>query len=169
MLTKFKLFLTIGLIGLFFLGIGCSTDEDDDLPKKDDSVLIAVVVTNDDVFDFDKNDKVAEVLFSDSMGLVGSPVFVKIDHYEIERFDGREITATLVLTNTDATKLDEFEITHLYSEDSTDMKFLAPQVLTIPALLNFELILTVKDPESEDYFESKGYYQFYVNKGAPAT
>lgn len=169
MLTKFKLFLIIGLFGVFIFWLGCSEDDEDDLPKKDDSVLIAVVVSNDDVFDFDKNDKIAEVLFTDSRGPIGTPVSIEIEHKEIERFDGREITATLLLENPELTKVDEFEITHLYSDKKTNMKFLAPQVIAIPSLLNFQLILTVQEPDSENNFEAIGYYQFLVKRGAPAT
>ena len=58
---------------------------------------------------------------------------------------------------------------HQFDDERTEFKFIVPQILTVPTVLNFRVYLNVYDDDSNDYFEARGFYQFFVNQGTPAT
>jgi hypothetical protein len=164
------IFLGIILAALIFsMTTACSQTANETTTKKDDSVLVSLLVAHDDIFGFDIDAVLGKAWFSDSRGPVGSPVrcVLKID--DIERFGDSEIDATLDLLNLDAIKLDSFEAVAVLDKDRLEFKFIVPQVVTVPTLLDFVLTLDIYDAGSEDYFEAKGNFQFYVNQGTPAT
>lgn len=160
-----SIFLTL-ILPLVF---SCSQNEDEDPPPKDDSLVIHITVRHDDLFGFDLYEKIGRVFFSDSVGLVGSPITVALAIDEIDRFDDNVIDVRLVLENLDAIKTGEFSVDYELNGKDGEFSFIIPQIKTVPTLLNFKLFLTVEDTDSEDYFEATIFYQFFVNQGTPAT
>jgi hypothetical protein len=163
------IFSLVVIMAMSLLAIGCSEDEDPEPEKKDDSVVIQVGVAHDDLFGFQENRVIAEIWFSDSRGPVGTPVRSVVELDELDRFDENELTLIYELENNDAIKNDEMIVEDAFDDERTELEFIIPQVLSIPTVLNYKVYLRVGDPETGDYFEARGLYQFLVNQGTPAT
>jgi len=147
----------------------CSQSDKEDPPPKDDSVVLHITVDHDDLFGFDLNEKIGRIFFSDTVGLVGSPVTAAISINQIDRFDENIINVSLVLENSNAIKLDEYSVDYEFKDEKGEFDFIIPQIKTVPTVLNFKLLLYIEDEDSEDYFEAEIFFQFFVNQGTPAT
>ena len=169
MRTLSVIILALLLASGWLLLVGCSQDDEEEPAKKDDSVVIPLYVQNDDLFGFEIDRQFARVWLSDSRGPVGSPVRCQITIEDIDRFDENDLVVSMELTNPDSIKLDEFIVPYEFDSEKGEFKFIIPQILTVPTLLNFFLYVRVDDETSNDYFEGRGFYQFYVNTGTPAT
>jgi len=162
------LILTL-FLALCLFGFACSPDDEEEPGKPDDSMTIEIETIHDDLFGFEDARRVAYAEFSDSRGEIGTPVDVLIKMEDIERFSGNDIEVDIELLNPDLTKDDSFYASEIFNDDRFEFRWFVPQVYTIPSLLNFYIYLRVGDPESGDYFEARGFLQYYVNQGQPAT
>lgn len=168
-MNRRALLLIVFLASMALIFSACSQSAEDDPEAKDDSVVLNIIVQNDNLFGFDLDEIIGRAFFSDSRGLVGSPVKVAITINEIERFDENDILVEVELENPEAIKLDEQYITHTFDNESSEFTFVIPQVLTVPTVLNYNVYYTVGTPGEGDYFEARTFFQFFVNVGTPAT
>ncbi len=149
--------------------LACSQSADDQPDKIDDSMVVQLLVTEDDMFGYDLEEQAGRVFLSDSRGPVGSPVEVVVLIDEIERFDENEIDLAIVLSNPDAIKLEKYEFTATFDEERAEFKIIMPQVVTVPTLLDFDITIMVTNDETGDFFEAISFFQFYISSGTPAT
>ncbi len=159
------------VVFLFFLG-ACAPEEEDDSGAISDAVAIDLIVEVDDYFGFSQDAKIGDIWFSDSVGLVGTPVevVVQIDSDDFDRFKDQDLLGTITLLNTDAIKLDDFVFEFIVNNDREEFTFLTPQVKTVPCVLAFDVILAAVNPNDEtEFFEANLEYQFLTNQGTPAT
>lgn len=169
-MQKWFLF-TLALIFVMTLSmtLNCSDEEKEDPPGNDDSVVIEFEVSHDDVFGFSPGDVVSKIWFSDTQGPVGAPLDIEVTLIEPASFNSETLHIEMVLENTAATKVDEYEVEYDFSSETGEFMMVIPQVYTVPTILNFDVTMSYYEEGTENYFEAYTLFQFKVAEGAPAT
>lgn len=155
---------------LLALAPACSPQDEKEAKGDADAVAIEIVVARDDIFGFSKDRVIGDVWFSDSQGPVGTPVEVVVQFDEYQRFKDTPLQATIELLNPNATKDGEWVQEFVVDAAREELDLIIPQVISVPAVLNFEVRFSAVDAEDpEDLFEASLVFQFLVNQGSPAT
>ncbi len=169
---------TVGRVGVIlavmisFCGVlSCSPDENDAAGDVVDAVAVDLVVEQDDFLGFTKNAVIGDVWFSDSVGLVGTPVDVVVQIKEYQRIpEDVDLNCEIRLVDPSVTKVDEFFLDVVIDKKRVETDFIIPQVITIPTILEYEVTLSAVNPnDPTELFIARLRYQFLVNQGAPAT
>ena len=169
---SWEYFAVICIMLTLFAALACSTDEEDDSGEDIDAVAIELVVENDDFLGFTKDKIIGDIWFSDSVGPVGTPVeiVVQIDQWDRMDDDAIDFVCTMTLANPDLIKMDEHIIVFDIDAERVEESIIIPQVKTIPAVLDYEVVIAATNPNNpDDTFEAELDYQFLVNQGTPAT
>ncbi|MCB9477028.1 MAG: hypothetical protein H6684_14065 [Deltaproteobacteria bacterium] len=163
--------LAVALVAL--APVACSPDDEEDTGEPSDAVEFNLEVDHDDFLGYAEEDVIGDVFFSDSKGLVGTPVtvIVRILRDEYSRFDElTPITGRIFLHNPSAIKDEDFEVEFEIDEREEEFDFVIPQSQTVPAVLDFELRIDAVNPSDDtESFRAKVDYQFLINSGSPAT
>jgi hypothetical protein len=152
--------------------VGCSPKSQQDTGKNTDAVAVDIVVDHDSYFGIANKTVIGDIWFSDSVGMVGTPVDVVVqfgeDYYA--KFKDTPIQGVFTLLNTDDVKPGEYDYELTLDERTVEFELYIPQVTTIPSVVNYEILLSATNPDDEnEYFEASLTYQFLINQGTPAT
>ncbi len=152
--------------------VGCAPAEKVNEDNADQSVSFPLLVDSDQIFGFTSGSEIGDLHFSDSKGLVGSRIKCNLKLDDWDRFQDTTLAGSIVLNNTDATKVDEYAEYFEVTSDETEVYFYIPQIKSVPTVLNFTFTLYFSeetDTGSLHEFIAKQDYQFEVDQGQPAT
>lgn len=158
---------------LFVLALGasaCSPSDEEDDAGDVDAVAIDLEVDQDDIFGHVRDEIIGDIWFSDSQGPVGTPVTVVVQLEDYGDFKDAALAGLITLANPTSIKLDDWSQEFVVDSDREEFTIIIPQVVSVPAVLNFEVTLSSgSEADPEDLFMASLVYQFLVNQGTPAT
>ncbi|MBZ0272448.1 hypothetical protein K8I61_10450 [bacterium] len=164
--------LMAALVCVLGLAAACSPEEDEGTSEDTDARVVPILVDKDDLYGFAPDTVLGDMWFSDSVGLVGTPIRVVVEFKpnEFDRFKDDVIAGLITLDNASSTKLEEFAVEFDVDARLVEFEFIVPQVKTVPTVLDFVADFRAENPEdSTETFEASLLFQFLVNAGTPAT
>jgi hypothetical protein len=162
----------VAILVLITAVAACAPKNEDKTGQDVDAVAIDIQVDHDNYFGISNNTVVGDIWFSDSVGLVGTPVTMVVEFLPeyYKRMQETTIFGIVTLMNPDITKIGEYDFEFTIDERRTEFEIIVEQVKSVPAILDYTVSLTAVNPDDEnEYFESTVEYQFLVNQGTPAT
>jgi hypothetical protein len=163
-------------------GLTCAPQEEEKSQPAMTSRTYPLRISQDStLWEFKEGAVIGTAWFSESYGPVGMPIAVVIHMSASDDmkaiFQHKIFEGALTLLNADLTTSESFEIPFQYEYDAHDedgelafkFGFYIPQVISIPATLDFDIRIWFRPEDEEDFFEAFNTYQFTVNQGKAAT
>jgi hypothetical protein len=163
----------IATLAVFLFAMtACAPKSDNQKASEQDAVAVDLIVDHDSLFGIQNNKAIGDIWFSDSVGLIGTPIrmVISIDDEYYNKFKDTPLIGTITLADPSVTKEGEFQIDFTLDENGQNYLLIVPQVKTVPTMLDFEVTLSAVNPDDENnYFQASLEYQFLINQGLPAT
>lgn len=164
--------LIVTLVLVMVAWLGCAPAEKVNEDNADQSISYRLLVDSDQIFGFTNGSDIGNLHFSDTKGLVGTRIKCELKLDDWTRFQDATLQGSIMLNNTDATKVDEYVEYFEVEGEKTEIYFFIPQIKSVPTVLNFTFTIYFAeetDTGSLHEFIAEQDYQFEVDQGQPAT